>query len=302
MLDDNVKKKIVKQFEMASEEFEFNFVSPHYMGQNNKFCFLGYLFRDNPEKGVLIDVVFDKSENIYYKSVVYSTVGTGWFLQFIVLNPKRHNFELVDYLDKDVTPAKALVEIIQSDHSDFNIYEGSRMLKYKHFCKINGIEVMDIKQMMGYSDVCENYAFLTDIFVNKSVPVGKYEIDIQHLKDTNEWNYILTQTDADDFMKNFASFHDGTLEKISYSESNESTSVKAVFDNSGLFGIVELCFEGIKMLKIMPATEDYTREIYEASLIIEDESVFWADCYMEKEDLSYEGSIIKALNLKWRKI
>ena len=56
------------------------------------------------------------------------------------------------------------------------------------------------------------------------------------------------------------------------------------------------------MLKIMPATEDYTREIYEASLIIEDESVFWADCYMEKEDLSYEGSIIKALNLKWRKI
>ena len=103
-------------------------------------------------------------------------------------------------------------------------------------------------------------------------------------------------------MKNFASFHDGTLEKISYSESNESTSVKAVFDNSGWFGIVELCFEGIKMLKIMPATEDYTREIYEASLIIEDESVFWADCYMEKEDLSYEGSIIKALNLKWRKI
>ena len=57
MLDDNLKKKIVENFERASEEFEFNFVSPHYMGENNEFCFLGYLFRDNLEKGVLIDVI-----------------------------------------------------------------------------------------------------------------------------------------------------------------------------------------------------------------------------------------------------
>lgn len=78
MLDGNLKKKIVENFERASEEFEFNFVSPHYRGENNEFCFLGYLFRDNLEKGVLIDVFFDindlddkkrrycKEQNIFY--------------------------------------------------------------------------------------------------------------------------------------------------------------------------------------------------------------------------------------------
>ena len=74
------------------------------------------------------------------------------------------------------------------------------------------------------------------------------------------------------------------------------------FDNSGWFGVVELCFEGIEILKIVPAGENCSREILEGSLIVEDESVFWSDCYMESIDLTYEGSMIKALNLKWRKI
>lgn len=80
-----------------------------------------------------------------------------------MLNSDTHMFELVDYLDKSVEPAKPLVEIIQSDHADFIVYKGSHILKYKHFCKTNGFEFVDIKQMMGYQDVLENYAFLADI-------------------------------------------------------------------------------------------------------------------------------------------
>ena len=246
--------------------------------------------------------VFDKDKNTYYKSLVYSTVGIGWFLQYIVLNPHTNTFDLIDYLDNTVTPAKPLVEIIQSDYSDFKTYEGSALFKYKHYCKKGGVVFTDIKRMSGYSDVCENYAFLADIFTKKSVSVEDHNISIRELKDTAEWNYIFTQSDADDFMKKFAGFHDSTLETINYSETNGSVTANTVFDNSGWFGIVELCFEGIQMLKIMPATENYTRELFEASLIIENESVFWADSYMEKPDNSYEGSIIKALNLKWRKI
>ena len=246
--------------------------------------------------------VFDKDKNTYYKSLVYSTVGIGWFLQYIVLNPHMNTFELVDYLDKSVTPVKPLVEIIQSDYSDFNIYEGSALLKYKYFCRKSGVDFVDVKRMAGYPDVCENFAFLTDILTKKSVPAESYNISLRELKDTAEWNYIITQSDADDFMDKFAGFHDSTLEKINYSETYGSVTANAIFDNSGWFGIVELCFEGVQMLKIMPATENYTRELFEASLIVEKESVFWADSYMEKPNSSYEGSIIKALNLKWRKI
>lgn len=246
--------------------------------------------------------VFDKEKNIYYKSMVFATVGIGWFLQFIVLNPHTHSFELVDYLDKQYQPAKPLVEIIQADREEFIVYEGSYMLKYKQFCKANGKKFVDVKRMMGYRDVLENHAFVADILTNHSVPFDTYKISARNLSDTAEWNYILTQADADDFMKMFAGFHDSTLEKINYSESNASTIVNAIFDNSGWFGAVELCFEGIQMMKVVPATENYSRELFEASLIVENESVFWADAYMEKVNVLYEGSIIKALNLKWRKL
>ena len=246
--------------------------------------------------------VYDKKKNIYYKSVVYATVGISWFLQYIVLNPHTQSFELIDYLDKQFEPAKPLVEIIQPSHKEFIVYNGTQMLKYKHFCKINGYKFVDVKQMMGYPDVLENNAFLANIFANHSVPFNTYKILARNLDDTTEWNYILTQADADDFMKKFVGFHDSTLEKTVYSESNSSAVANVTFDNSGWFGIVELCFEGVQMLKVMPATENYTREIFEASLIIDNESVFWADSYMEKPDSSYKGSIIKALNLIWRKL
>lgn len=243
--------------------------------------------------------VFDKDKNTYYKSLVYAIVSTDrcWFLQYIVLCPHTNTFELVDYCDESVTPAKPLVEIIQSDYSNFITYEGAVLLKYKHYCRKNRIEFTDVKRIVGYPDVCENYAFLADVFTKKSVSVEDYNISILELKDTAEWNYIFTQSDADEFMKSFAGFHDSALKKINYLETNGLVTANVVFDNSGWFGVVELCFEGIQMLKITP-----TRGIYEASLIIENESVFWADSYMEKPDSSYGGSIIRALNLKWRKI
>jgi len=246
--------------------------------------------------------VFNKEKNIYYKSMVYAIVGIGWFLQYIVLNPHTHSFELVDYLDKQYQPAKPLVEIIQADDAEFVVYEGSHMLKYKQFCKTTGHKFVDVKRMMGYQDVLENHAFVADILTNHSVPFDSHKISARNLSDTAEWNYILTQADADDFMKMFAGFHDSTLEKINYSESNASTIVNAIFDNSGWFGIVELCFEGIQMMKVVPASQNYSRELFEASLIVENESVFWADAYMEKANDLYEGSIIRALNLKWKKL
>lgn len=246
--------------------------------------------------------VFDKNKNVYYKSIVYATVGIGWFLQYIVLNPNTKEFELVDYLDKSASPAKPLVERIQSDNSEFIVWKYAQILKYKHFCKTNGLNHVDVKQINGYPDVLENYAFLADILINRSVAIDAYNVSVRELSDVTEWNYILTQADADDFMKSFVSFHDSTLEKVNYFETNGFATANAIFDNSGWFGVVELCFEGVQILKIMPAKENYCREFYEASLIVENESVFWADSYMEKPNDLHEGNIIKALNLKWRKL
>ena len=154
----------------------------------------------------------------------------------------------------------------------------------------------------GYLDVLENQAFLADILNNLSVSINAHQISVRTLGDKAEWNYVLTQKDADVFMKIFAGFHDSTIERINYSETNGTSIANIIFDNSGWFGVVELCFEATQMLKIIPAAENYSRELYEASLIVEKESIFWADSYMEHPNDSHEGSIIKALNLKWRKL
>lgn len=246
--------------------------------------------------------VFDKERNRYYKSMVYATVGIGWFLQYIILNPYTQSFELVDYLDKQFQPAKPLVEIIQPDREGFVVYNGTHMLKYKHYCKTNGCKFVEVKHMTGYPEILENNAFLAEILVNHSAPFGAYQISEKTLCDATEWNYIFTQADADDFMKKFVGFHDSTLEKIVYYESNSCAMANAIFDNSGWYGVVELCFEGVQTLKIVPAMENYPRELFEASLIVENESIFWADSYMEKPNDLYTGSMIRALSLKWRKI
>lgn len=246
--------------------------------------------------------VFNKRENTYFKSVVYAMVNTGWFLQYIVLNPKTQSFELVDGLDRSCSPAESLVETIQDDCSGFKVYEGAYLLKYKYYCKEKRNLFEDINRIVGYADICETCAFIVDIFETRSVPVNAYNLSIRKLNDEDEWNYILTQADANDFMKKFVGFHDSTLEKLTYFVSDSSASVIATFDNSGWFGVVELYFEGVQILKIVPALSNYTREILDASLIVEAESIFWADEYMESVDLTYAGSFIKALSLKWRRI
>ena len=246
--------------------------------------------------------VFDKERNTYYKSIVYAILGISWSEYYIVLNPNTDSFELIKDFDIRDSSEMSVIEHIQDDCSEFNIYDGSKLLKYKYFCKEKGIPFIEIGRMEGYQDVCENYDFLSDIVEKRSVSVKSYDITIRKLKDEDEWNYILSQADADAFMKQFVGFHDSTLEKISYCEGDSSTSAIATFDNSGWFGIVELCFEGIQIMKILPPRSNYTRDIFEASLIVEDESIFWADSYMTNVDMTYDGSIIKALSLKWRKI
>lgn len=55
-------------------------------------------------------------------------------------------------------------------------------------------------------------------------------------------------------------------------------------------------------MNLRSAQENISREIYEGCLIVKEQCIFWADDALKKEDLTYAGSYIKALNLKWRKI
>ena len=57
MIEGKMEDCIVKNFETASKEFNFNFVTPYCTGVNNELCFFAFLYKENPKKGVIIDII-----------------------------------------------------------------------------------------------------------------------------------------------------------------------------------------------------------------------------------------------------
>lgn len=155
---------------------------------------------------------------------------------------------------------------------------------------------------MGYKQIFDNYEFLANILKDARIDKNAFELEIIELSDKNEWKYLDTQADADQFMKLFAGFHDARIDKILYEEDMQNRKLIMTADNSGWYGIVELCFEGLIAMNLRPPQENLSRELFSATLIIKDNMVFWADEKMIEEDMNYEFNFIKALNLKWKKI
>lgn len=248
--------------------------------------------------------VFDKKNGLFYKSIIYSKLDFGYYERSIVYNPKEEAFELVDYLDKeskDQCVLVPLIEVFNPDRDEWVTHDKVNVLKINRFFKSNGINAF-IKQYCGYEEVYQDFDFMLKILRDRIVPKGDCSIRIREPNDTDQWTYIKTQSDADAFFKEVAGFHDSTLDKIQYFEDYGERSLTITFDNSGWYGIAELCFEGLISMSIRPAQENYSREIFSACLFVEDECIFWADHALDKEDLNHKGSFIKALNLKWRKI
>lgn len=244
--------------------------------------------------------VFDKKNQRYYKSMVYCAVDSGWYRRYVVVDPHTGCFELVDYLDKTGEPTP-LVEIIQADSAEWVRYENALLLKYKAWCRRH-FKPMLLTFLWGYKDICENYGFLTALLEQGSVPLGQFDVQLRELPDQDEWTYIHTQEDADAFMEAFAAFHDSRLEKLVYEEGSGTPKVTAVFDNRCWFGIAELCFEGVLAVNIRPPRENFFPEIWEGTLRVDKETVFWADQPAGGENPFDGASFISALSLKWRKI
>ena len=118
------------------------------------------------------------------------------------------------------------METIQFDTDEWEKYEKAYLLKYKHYCKAHGKDDT-VELLWGYRDVCENFEFISSILENKFFPVEGSGIMLRELTDTADWNYILTQQDADEFMKLFVGFHDSTLDKIVFEDSSVLRQLQA---------------------------------------------------------------------------
>ncbi len=131
------------------------------------------------------------------------------------------------------------------------------------------------------------------------------------------WNEIVDNNDLIDFMKNVSYFHDSCIKEIKYVSGayvNEDLSMYPI-NNQRLLNVVIQCqfeevsmiemeFKGLRYLKLFPASEKYTCEILDSTMILKNDCVYWCDCGgLSESDLdNYNGTLICASKLRWRTI
>lgn len=243
----------------------------------------------------------DKRRNQYYKSMVYGLINSGYYEQAILFNPLSGCFELIDYLDKETENLMPLYECINNNREEWVLYQKAHLLKLGEIFKGNKKE-FSIKCIQGYAEFVDDFKFIYEMICNKKVALSDSALKVKSNEDEKTWNYIRTQNDANDFMELFAGFHDSTLDKIIYEENYGKKQLNVLFDNSCWYGIVELCFEGLSGMNLQPFAENRTRYIYDATFSIIDETVYWADGQTTPDNYQFNGTWIKALNCKWKKV
>ncbi len=243
--------------------------------------------------------IHDQVENRYYRSIVYGIIHDTKVDNYIVLDPARGQFRLVPYWRPEDGPLKPQVFTIQPDRSDWVELKGSYVLPLTTYLRAQG-QMHRVLYYSGYPDVCKDHAFLAALLAQGSVSAENCSIALRSLPDAEDWHYLLTQADADAFMDLFAGFHDSTLDRLLYEEAQGMSRLTATFDNSGWYGVVEMCFEGVLMAHIHPPQENRDRFIWGGTLRASEEAVLWAD--EDFDEVTEQACCIKALCAKWRKI
>lgn len=131
------------------------------------------------------------------------------------------------------------------------------------------------------------------------------------------WNELENTQDITVFMKSIYYFHDSCIKEIHYESGayvNENLAMRPVNEQRKLHVIIqrqfpdipmlELEFAGLHRLQLIPAADDYTCEILDATMLMEDNRIYWCDCGgLTAEDMDiYDGTVICAAKCRWRAV
>ena len=129
------------------------------------------------------------------------------------------------------------------------------------------------------------------------------------------WNDIKNKNDLKKLMNLFGGFHDSCIkefkylsgafvnEKLHMSPLNNLRILKIIFQRQfDEPSVIEIEFIGLIQLKLTPVDENLSCEIYNATMIMTDNSICWYDNIelSEKDLREYEGTIISASRVRWR--
>lgn len=129
------------------------------------------------------------------------------------------------------------------------------------------------------------------------------------------WNEIMNEKDLTNFMDSLYRFHDSCIKELKYisgSYVREDLGMHPINDQRVLKLIIqrqfknpatiEMEFIGLKRLCMSPADENFTCEIFGATMILKDDCIYWCDWEnLSEDDLDdYNGTLICASRVRWR--
>lgn len=131
------------------------------------------------------------------------------------------------------------------------------------------------------------------------------------------WHEINTDEELIQFMNQMDFFHDSCIKEMNYLSGayvcddlsmfplNNHRVLRVVIQRQNEnYPMIEMEFQGLKSLRLIPVDENYTCEILESTMVIQDGDVYWCDCgcLLENNLDVHTGTLICASRLRWRAI
>jgi hypothetical protein len=260
--------------------------------------------------------VYDKLNDKYFKSDVYAQINRGFYERQLVLVPSEKGayIKFFDYLDKGTTmPYKVLINTITHETPSEWICKESGSPD-KHLEGYRKILDRDMKffDYIGYPWIIENKSLMSELLSGKEILLqGSIFENNTVSSNMPGWNYIETQEDIENAMEQAHSFHDSVMKELHYTSGSYVDRDGAMQPVANLRKVVmqiesqwcdpiEMVFEGVTALNLRPAGDNYTSDMWEASICLKNNIVFFCDGELSEMDEAYEGTWVTAYSLRWR--
>lgn len=259
--------------------------------------------------------VFNKDTNNYFVSEVYAIINTGYYEKYLVLEETDNEryFRMFDFIDKsDKTILPVNINTISSNElPEPWIYKTEPDLKYFTDKLDFKDKYNSIYNFRGYAFIFEQKDLLIILFKGNKV---SYEEIMGNKKQICTklagWNYVESEKDIQNLMKAFCGFHDSVLRTLSYISGHKKDEngflildnvrqISMVFD-SQWSNSIEITFEAMLALNLRPAKDNYTSELFSATILLKDKTILFYDDHVTSEHKDYKGTWLNSLGMRWR--
>jgi len=261
---------------------------------------------------IMVVRIYDKERETYFKSEVYAMINIGCYARYLVLvsGPDENYFKFYDMFDESANPQ---LNIAVSARPAEWIYKDKDFLSE---IKVLSDTNVRLNTFWGYDWVLEKTALFAKLLKGEKVNLGESGFPLVD-SSLSGWNYIEAQKDIDSLLTAVGGFHDSFIINLEYisgkrignkkRSDNEIScehhdeklrALKMIFDSIWWESSLELVFEGVITLHLLPARDNFSGEMFDASVTLKDEIVLFKD----ESDFTTgaDCTLVKAYSLRWR--